>query len=107
MTPTLGKWVSVDIPAGASKRVPAMQFVHPNRCDDFPPLYRLLNPHPLRPPTFTPTGDDTTAYKDYVVLVRKERTFMEKWQKAGEDQDTPCDDVGTNLLNGTFLLCPM
>lgn len=84
----------------------ALRFNHPNREADFPSLYRLLEPHPLRRLTPTHAGDPEgrpRSFKDYVLTIRKTSDFMERWQEVGSRTATPTDDVSSNQVNG---VCP-
>lgn len=82
----------------------ASVFHHPGRESAFPDVYRLQEPHPLRPASFTPTNFPKctrTSFNDYVLPIRKSTDFMESWKEVGEATATPCDDVSTNKQNGT------
>ena len=85
----------------------ALLFRHPLREKEFPDVYLLAEPHPLRPLDFSPGPLSTrTEFKDYVVTVRKDLEFMESWQETGANTGTPCGDISLNLKNGMLLPPP-
>jgi hypothetical protein len=80
-------------------------FSHPAR-KEFPKIYRLYGQHPLRPSQFTRDRYPLCAqsgFKDYVVAIHKEFSFMKDWQALGEETATPSNDVASNLENGNCL----
>lgn len=98
-----GRWELQKLPSGEGGPVDARRFIHPERDPNFPAMYRLQNPHPLRPATFVPENCNSARpeFYDYVMTVRKEASFMKKWQEMGEQQETPRDDIAANKLRGT------
>ena len=100
----IGSWTEEQVCDGPT--IDGDRFVHPKRPAAFPPMYRLNEPHPLRPKGFTAKNyprSKRDAFHDYVFLIKKEHGFMTGWQHAGQAQDTPCDDVETNQANGMSL----
>lgn len=81
----------------------ASRFDHPQREADFPRLYLLSEPHPLRPAHFTQANHPlcTRSFKDYVLTIHKSEAFMERWYRVGETTATPSDDVSLNQADGT------
>lgn len=83
---------------------PALLFQHPLRDAGFPNFYLLPETHPLRPPNFLPSPtSNRTSFKDYVVTIRKDLEFMERWQETGANTSTPSGDISLNLKNGVSL----
>lgn len=85
----------------------ALRLNDSNREEGFPNVYRLLDPHPLRPKEFTrakyPRGTDRPFY-DYVLPIRKTSDFMELWQRVGAETATPTDDASVIEKQGTWPL---
>ena len=85
----------------------AFRFEHPKREAEFPNIYLLPEPHPLRPEYFTLAHHPSCtrpAFKDYVLTIRKTSDFMESWKKVGAETATPADNVVWNERNGA---CPL
>lgn len=104
-------WISASLDTDEGSQT-VSKFVHPKREADFPDLYLLQEPHPLRPEYFTPANHPRCtrpSFKDYVVTIHKTSEFMDCWQRVGSNTATPTDDVPSNQEDGmclTFLDSP-
>jgi hypothetical protein len=92
-------------------------FFHPRRNPQFPPIYELYHPHPMRNKNLTAKAcprADQNGFRDFVVIVEKTAEYMVNWYKFAEGLKVQPDEniareegtffihVRTNSANSTF-----